>query len=90
MPVPKNLEPDTIWASRTERVYVLGVGKSRHIRSMRFYVDFYEPGIGVKWLELHAFLARYKFYAIPRVKFSAICSDSNIERPAQDSPRLLL
>lgn len=90
MHVPKNLEPDTIWVSHTERVYVLGVGRSRNIRSPKFYVDFFEPGIGVKWLELPAFLARYKFYAIPRIKLSAICSDFNIERPAKDSPRLLL
>lgn len=90
MQIPKNLEPNTIWASRTERVYVLSVGKSRHIRSTRVYVDFFEPGIGIKWLELPEFIFHYRFYAIPRVKLSAICSDSNIERPAQDSPRLLL
>lgn len=90
MRVPENLEPDTIWASRTERVYVLGVGKSRHIRSTKFYIDFFEPGIGIKWLELSTFLSRYKFYARPRIKLSAICTDLNVERPHQDSPRLLL
>lgn len=90
MHVPENLEPDTIWTSRTERVYVLGVGRSRNIRSPKFYVDFFEPGIGVKWLELPTFLSRYKFYARPRIKFSSICADSNIERPTQEPPRLLL
>lgn len=90
MHVPENLEPDTIWVSRSERVYVLRVGKSKNLYSSRAYVDFFEPGIGVKWLELSVFVSRYKFYARPKVKINSICSDFNIERPAQEPPRLLL
>ena len=84
-----NLEPNTIWASRSERVYVLRVGRSKNICSPRTYVDYYVPGIGEKWLELSEFLSRYHFLAEPKLKYSEICSDENLSSPPSFNPRLL-
>lgn len=88
--IPSNLTADSIWASHSERVYVLRVGKSRNIHSAKIYVDFYVPGIGEKWLKLSEFLSRYSFFALPRLTFSEICSDQNLVASSEPfTPRLL-
>ena len=89
MQIPKNLEPDTIWANKRERVYVLRVGKSKNIRSSKLSVDYYVPGLGEKWLELSAFIATYSFLGFPRICYKDICSSQNLQNVDTFTPRLL-